>query len=133
MSSLILNIVSQTKPMHLLYVEDNEDARRFTLELLSRFFDNISVGINGKEGFSLFQKEKFDLIISDVNMPLMGGIEMSHLIRKTDSKIPIFILSAHTEVTIREAAENVNVTQYLSKPLNLAELSRILQNLLDKE
>jgi CheY-like chemotaxis protein len=133
MDNTILNILLRTKPMHLLYVEDNEEARRFTLELLSRFFDNISVAVNGKDGLELFQSKKFDLIISDVNMPIMGGIEMAHLIRKTDRKIPIFILSAHTETHIKEAAENIDVTRYLTKPLNLAELTEILRHLINKD
>ncbi|MBU1216741.1 response regulator [bacterium] len=133
MSSLVLEIVSKTKSMNLLYVEDNEEARRFTLELLSRFFDNICVAINGKEGFELFQTKKFDLIISDVNMPIMGGLDMAYLIRKIDRKIPIFILSAHTETHIKEAAENIDVTRYLTKPLNLAELTEILRHLINKD
>lgn len=133
MDNTILDILLRTKPMHLLYVEDNEEARRFTLELLSRFFDNISVAVNGKDGLELFQSKKFDLIISDVNMPIMGGIDMAHLIRKTDRKIPIFILSAHTENHIKEAAENIDVTRYLTKPLNLAELTEILRHLINKD
>jgi CheY-like chemotaxis protein len=133
MDNTILDILLRTKPMHLLYVEDNEEARRFTLELLSRFFDNISVAVNGKDGLELFQSKKFDLIISDVSMPIMGGIDMAHLIRKTDRKIPIFILSAHTENHIKEAAENIDVTRYLTKPLNLAELTEILRHLINKD
>ena len=122
MNNQMQNILSYTKSTSLLYVEDNEEARGFTLELLNRFFDNISVAINGQEGLELFNTKKFDLIITDINMPVMGGMEMIRKIRTIDIKIPIFILSAHNEAAYLEASNNISICEYLEKPLNLKEL-----------
>lgn len=129
MGKKIETIFSYTKSIKLLYIEDNEQARTFTLELLSRFFDNITVAIDGENGLNCFKEENIDLIMTDVNMPKMSGIEMSILIREVDSNIPIILLSAHNEKEFLDAARSVNVDEYLEKPLNLAHLMDILEKL----
>lgn len=129
MNNKIQEILLHTKLMHILYVENNNDARRFTLELLSRFFDNISVCINGEDGLELFKKKKFNLIITSQCMPVMSGIKMSGLIREIDVDIPIFMLSAHNELYILEEAPDLNLTEYLLKPLSLVQLIKAFENI----
>ena len=133
MSNPMEAVFSYCKNIKLLYVEDNEEARIFTLELLSRFFDDITVAKDGKEGLELFQDKDIDLIISDINMPKMGGIEMSKYIRNINKNIPIILLSAHNEANIEEAAWNVGINEYLAKPLNLTDLIQALNKLTDSK
>lgn len=126
MSIQIQTILQYTKPLKLLYVEDNEEARRFTLELLSRFFDDITIAIDGQSGLGKFQTDSFDLIITDINMPKMGGIEMSAKIRESNNEIPIIVLSAHNEKSFLESAYNININEYLPKPLELKDFISVL-------
>ncbi|MFT5662051.1 MAG: YesN/AraC family two-component response regulator [Sulfurimonas sp.] len=130
MSYSIQEILSYTSSIRLLYVEDNEDTRRFTLELLSRFFKDISVAIHGKEGLELFKNESYDLILSDITMPIMDGLEMSAKIREIDKTVPIIILSAHNETHYTESASNINITEYLEKPLDISELINTLNKII---
>lgn len=126
MSIQMQTILHYTKPLKLLYVEDNEEARRFTLELLSRFFDDITVAVDGKNGLTEYLADTFNLIITDINMPKMGGIEMSTKIREVDDKTPIIVLSAHNENSFLESAYNIDINEYLSKPLDLKDLISVL-------
>jgi YesN/AraC family two-component response regulator len=129
MSNSLKDIFSFCKAINVLYVEDNDDARTFTLELLARFFDNIEVAVDGEEGLTLFKQKAIDLVITDVNMPKMGGIKMSAEIRKIDVVVPIILLSAHNETGFKESAYNIGITDYLEKPLKLSEFIKFLENL----
>ena len=122
-------IFSYSKNTNLLYVEDNEQARTFTLELLNRFFDNVTIAHDGEDGVKKFKDNDIDLIITDVNMPKMCGIEMSTEIKKLNTKVPILLLSAHNEIEFVNAAYNVGVYKYMQKPLNFLELMNVLTNL----
>lgn len=112
-------IKSYYKDVHLLYVEDNENVRLNTLKILQNFFDNITVAENGEEGINSFKEQDIDLIITDINMPKIGGIEMSKLVRETNITIPIIIMSAHSETPFKGQAYNAGVNEYLEKPLEL--------------
>ena len=69
-------IINATKELKLLYVEDNKEARNSTLNILHEFFDDIVIGIDGEDGLKKFQENHIDLIITDINMPKMNGLEM---------------------------------------------------------
>ena len=125
-------LIARSKKLNLLYIEDNEDARKFTLEMLTRFFGHITVAGNGLEGLKRFEEESFDIIITDLNMPKMDGGEMISKIRELDQKILIIVLSAHNEPNYYEDISEYNIKFYLSKPLSLAQLIETL-NLLFKD
>ena len=132
MNNVIQNLLMYTKSVKLLYVEDNEEARGYTLELLKRFFDDISVAINGIEGLELFNASSFDLIITDINMPVMDGIEMGSKIREINSKIPIIFLSAHNEINLIESAKEIESSVYLSKPIDLEKFIKVLEKIAEE-
>ena len=68
--------------MSILYVEDDENTKKMVEFFLEKKVKRLYSGINGEEGLSLFKQHKPDLIITDINMPLMSGIEMSKRIRE---------------------------------------------------
>lgn len=131
MSNSMETVLSYTKTLNLLYVEDNENARNFTLELLYRFFDNITVACDGREGFVLFKEKNINLVITDINMFNMDGIEMSAYIREIDQNIPIILLSAHNETNFKERANSIGIYNYLTKPINLAHFIDTLKTLVN--
>ena len=83
--------------LNILYIEDNEEARQYTMEMLKRFFKSITVAIDGKDGLEKFKENNFDMILTDINMPNMNGLEMAKEIKSINKSIPILILSAHNE------------------------------------
>jgi YesN/AraC family two-component response regulator len=135
MKEKVQKLLKISKDCNLLYVEDNKDARDSTLKLLERFFENITIAVNGKDGFDKFSKNKnFDLIITDINMPVMDGIEMLTKIRKVDKDIASIVLSAHNEQIYIDKAEELNVSDYLTKPIILSKLiESLLSNIKIKE
>ena len=72
----IKELADFSKTIKVLYVEDNVDARESTLNMLENLFNDITIAIDGQDGLDKFSEGKFDLIISDINMPNMNGIEM---------------------------------------------------------
>ncbi len=120
------------RQLNVLYVEDNEEARESTLGLLDNIFDNITTAVNGEDGLNQFRKDNFDLILSDINMPKMNGIEMITKIREIDKDIPILILSAYNESgyfieTIKQGVEG-----YLLKPIDLNQFIDMINKAIEK-
>jgi len=118
--------------LQVLYVEDNQDARESTLGLLENIFDNITTAVDGKDGLEKFQTKSFDLILTDINMPKLNGIEMVTIIRETDKDIPILILSAYNESgyfieTIKQGVEG-----YLLKPIDLNQFITMINKSIEK-
>ena len=132
MSLSINELLGYSKALHVLYVEDNEDARKFTLEMLSRFFDDITIACDGEEGIEKFKEGKFDLVLTDINMPRMNGIELISQIKPLDDQVPILVLSAHNESGFYDEVSALGVQGYLAKPLALKQLIDTLMELFNK-
>jgi YesN/AraC family two-component response regulator len=115
----ISQLLKFTKGCSLLYVEDNEDARKSTLNLLERFFDDISVAVDGEDGYQKYMNSDIDLIISDINMPKLSGIEMVSKIRQNGDNVSVIVLSAYNEIEYYNEADSLGVSSYLTKPLKL--------------
>jgi len=120
----------------LLYVEDEDDIRDAFSSILSRFMKRVIVAKDGQEGLELFQKESVDLIVSDIRMPRMSGLEMVSKIREQNSEIPILFTTAFGDSEyLQDAIEN-GVDGYLIKPIDrnqlIAKLNKIADNLVAK-
>ncbi len=125
-------LMSFARELQVLYVEDNQAAREATLGFLENIFHNITVAVNGEDGLEKFQTQKFDLILTDINMPKMNGIEMITKIREIDRDIPILILSAYNESgyfieTIKQGVEG-----YLLKPIDLEQFIAMINKSIEK-
>jgi diguanylate cyclase (GGDEF)-like protein len=121
-----------SKDLKVLYVEDNKEARVSTLDVLEQFFENITVAVDGQEGLEKFNENSFDLIISDINMPRMNGIDMVSNIRKTDTEIPILIISAYSESGYFMETIRLGVEGYLLKPIELEQFITMISKVLEK-
>ena len=110
-------IIEFSKMLKILYVEDNEESSSQALKLLSNFFDNITLARNGMEGLSEFRKSKYDLILSDINMPKLDGLKMLEKIREVDENICCLIISAHDETLHFTQAIKLGVNGFLLKPI----------------
>ena len=108
--------------LKLLYVEDNKEARESTLLILEEFFHDITIAKNGLEGFNKFQENEFDIIITDINMPELSGLEMSKKIKEVNKDIPILIISAHKDLEFLTTSIELNIDGYIFKPLNSNDL-----------
>ena len=128
----IKELIEFSKTLKILYVEDNEEAREQTLKLLVNFFNDIVVAIDGADGLEKFNNEKFDLILTDINMPKLNGIEMLKQIRDKDEEIPCIIISAHNEDNYFMETIRLSVDGYILKPIDFMQFSSSLRKTIEK-
>jgi diguanylate cyclase (GGDEF)-like protein len=122
----IHELVDFTKKLKILYVEDNEEAREAILDLIKNFFNDITVAVDGQDGLSKFKDGVFDLVISDIRMPKMDGIEMIVEIRELQPDIPIIVATAHKETELLIDCIKIGVDGYLLKPINFTQLKKTI-------
>jgi PAS domain S-box-containing protein len=126
--------IDQDKALTLLYVEDDAAVRAVTLLVLQNFFHTIIVGMDGQDGFEqyLSHQENIDLIITDITMPKLNGIEMIEMIRKHNPDLPILVISAHTEFHYFIKTIELGVDGYLLKPLKSEQFLQTLSKCIQK-
>ncbi|KAF7585260.1 histidine kinase osmosensor [Aspergillus hancockii] len=118
-------------PLAILLAEDNDVNQRVALRALRRCTKDVTVVADGLQAFREFQKRKFDVIIMDIQMPVMGGFESTFKIRQWEkahnsSRTPIVALTAHALAGDREKCLEAGMDEYLSKPLNQERLERTI-------
>ncbi len=126
------DVICYSKHLKLLYVEDNKDSREMTSMILEDFFDDILIAVNGQDGYEKFMNNDIDLIITDINMPKMNGLDMIAKIKDIDSEIPILILSAHNEDDFFMKSIKLGVDGYLLKPIDLDQLVIMIDKVVKK-
>ncbi len=125
-------IISYSSRLKLLYVEDDPAAQSSTLAIFDEFFGEILTASNGTEGVELFENEEVDLIITDINMPQMNGLQMIRKIREINRDIPILVLSAHNESEYFMSSIKLGVEGYLLKPIDLEQFLGVLDNVVER-
>jgi diguanylate cyclase (GGDEF)-like protein len=120
-------LLAITKGLRVLYVEDDEAVRESSLELFGNFFDDITTAADGLEGFDKYKSEMFDLVITDISMPRMDGIELVREIRMKDRMMPIIVYSAWNDPSYMTACISLNVDGYLLKPIQTSNVIEVLQ------
>ena len=125
----IKEIVKQTQHLNVLFVEDEALIRESSLEMFNNFFATTITAINGKEALKLYEEQSFDLIITDIYMPVMDGIEFIEIIRSKNKRIPIIVFSALNEPSYINTCITLNVDAYILKPMKMPNLLDSLQKI----
>jgi len=112
------------RPMRILFIEDHFLNQIATKRVLTMWSDHVSVDIadNGKIGVEKYEANDYDVILMDLQMPVMNGFEATAQIRTSDSNIPIIALSANTSKTEAEKCFTTGINDYLAKPYDPEEL-----------
>lgn len=126
------------KKLTILFVEDEEIARKQLYKFLSRLFDNVLVANNGLEAYEIYQENrllgtKIDLILSDINMPIMNGIEMLEKIRIHDNDTPVIFATARTESEHLIKAISLGVNHYALKPIDIEDIIEKIEKVCEKK
>jgi len=117
-------ISSYSKISTILYVEDEEGVRKGYEKALKRHAKEFYVASNGREGLELFIRYQPDIVITDINMPKMNGIEMSKAIKKINPDQEIIITTAHSETGYFMEAIDLQINSYLLKPIDKNVLTK---------
>ena len=112
--------------LNILYAEDEEILREGMQSTLKKLFKNVFIAKNGQEAVEIFKKEDIDIILTDINMPIMDGIELITQINKLQDNPIIIVLSAHNESKLLQKLINIEVNNFLNKPVEKDKLIKIL-------
>ncbi|MEA2049230.1 MAG: response regulator transcription factor [Campylobacterota bacterium] len=116
----------------ILYIEDDDIIRQYISEFLQRYTKKLFLAANAEDGLVLYEKEKPDLMIVDINLPKMSGMELISLIREKDEYTRILISTAYTNKEFTLEAIELNITRYLVKPITGDDLMLALQKALEQ-
>jgi len=122
------------KTLKVLYVEDEIVLRDTTCNSLNSIIKEVVVADNGKEGLEKFQNDKFDLIITDLSMPVMTGTQMIEEIRKVDKNIPIIITTAYGSQNEEVSKLNsIGMSDYVMKPVDVMKLVETIDKVISQK
>ena len=113
--------------LSLLYVEDEAFIRENAVLFLEDSFSYIYEADNAFKALEIYHDKKPDIIITDISMPKMSGLELCEKIRKTDAKTPIIITTAHTKTAYLLKAVELQLVKYLVKPIDEDALMEALE------
>ena len=127
------SIVSKTPNLTILLAEDNPINQRIAIYNLKKMGHKVDVASNGAIAFELYQKKNYDLILMDIQMPVMDGMEATKEIRSVENKnvktnnIPIVAMTANAMKGNNEKFIKQGFTGYISKPFKAKDLEKILK------
>ena len=126
MKNTDLKIISD-KPLHILLAEDHILNQKLAVAYLTNFGLEVDLAENGIEAIEKFRQKPYDLILMDIQMPVMDGYHAAQKIREEfNSKVPIIAMTAHMMANEREKCATYGMDDYLSKPFKETELFNIV-------
>ena len=124
--------ISSAQMVHVLVVEDNHINQVITRKIIEKNNFKCSVVDNGYAALEILDKENFDVILMDINMPLINGFETTKLIRQKGITIPILALTAFNKAEITEEALSAGINDIIIKPFDSFKLFEIIKTLTAK-
>ncbi|PLY07883.1 MAG: hypothetical protein C0625_04040 [Arcobacter sp.] len=119
--------IDKLKSLKILFVEDEEDLIEIITDTLIKINANFLTAKNGEEALKIIKKEvNIDVIVTDINMPVMNGLLMIEKLRNNNNDIPVIIMSAHTENEYIDRAKELGVDNYLLKPFDFIKFIDIV-------
>lgn len=125
----IVKLKNVASSLDVLYVEDNQELLENFTMYLSKFFNSITNAKNGEEGLKLYKEKKFDIVITDINMPQLNGLSMASEIKKINSEQIIVVVSAYSESKILLESIKQGIEGYIIKPIDYEEINKVLYKL----
>lgn len=122
-NSALLNM----KRLTLLFVEDNEALRTRMCDMLGEYFYRVESAVDGVDGLEKYRdsfsdQKPYDIVISDIRMPRMNGVELAEAVRAIREDQPIIILSAHAEAEYLLSLINIGISQFITKPIEYQQM-----------
>lgn len=111
----------------LLYVEDERVTREQISRILQRIVTELYVAENGQQGFELYREKRPDIIMSDIMMPVMNGLEMAREIRRLDRDSQIVMLTAYSDTEYLLECIRLGINQYVQKPVDFSQLATAIE------
>ena len=123
---------SMAKPK-LLLVDDDKNALDGLVKILTHDGYPVSGVLSGYEALSLLSKKNFDIIVTDMKLPGIGGLSLIHEIRKKEESVAIVVITAYSSVKTAVEAIKCGADDYLTKPINIEELKLVLEKIWERQ
>jgi len=117
--------------LSVLVVDDDKITTAILRRMLDAYADTVLIAADGEEGLALFKEHRPDIVLSDINMPKMGGLEMVEQIRLLDDQVKIAIFTNFENRDILLTAIQIGVNQFFSKPFEAKVFAQVIQPLCD--
>lgn len=115
-----------TETLSVLYVEDDKESREQLGDILKILFLTLTIAKNGLEGWNIYQNKEFDLVITDINMPIMNGIELSKKIKSLNPMQKVIIISADGNGDHLLSAIRIGVDNFILKPVEMDQFNDVI-------
>lgn len=119
--------INEFKNIKLLYVEDEEGLRKYAMSYFSRIFDITYEASNADEAFEIYKEKRPQIVVTDIKMEDLSGIDLLKKIRQTDKTCQLVVLSAFLDTKYLLDAIELNLVKYLTKPIKHDEMYSVLQ------
>ena len=119
--------IKDTKNIKILVVEDDEIARENEVEYLQQYFENIYEAKDAFEALKIYEQIQPSIIITDIQMPKLNGLEFVQRIREKNDEVQIIVLTAFCDKEYLLKAIELKLVKYLVKPINEKEFYKALQ------
>ena len=133
------DIYKHTKDMQVLYVEDDKASQTEMAEIFEYFFYRVDISVDGVDGVSKYKNyfeandKHYDIVITDINMPKMNGIELSKAVFEKNPTQELVIISAHDESEYLIQLINMGVNNFLLKPIDYDKILEVLYRIVNKK
>ena len=124
--------LKQLKNLNVLYVEDDANVSHPTITLLENFFAEVFYSEKAEDALKIIADEDIHLLITDIELPEMSGMQLCEKIRETDHKLPIFITTAYDDSDTLKKAIKLNLVDFLIKPIGVKSIIDALTATLKK-
>ncbi|BBO18739.1 transcriptional regulator [Candidatus Brocadia pituitae] len=121
-----------TKP-RILLIDDDKTALDGLVKILSHDGYSVSGALSGYEALNLLSRKSFDIIVTDMKLPGMGGLSLIHEVRKKEEPVAIVVITAYSSVKTAVEAIKCGADDYLTKPVNVEELELVLEKLWERQ
>ncbi|MGM0519168.1 MAG: response regulator [Campylobacterota bacterium] len=122
--------IQKLRDLKILFVEDEDDLLSIITEALRKLQANYITAKDGKEGLEIVKNDPdIDVVVTDINMPNMNGLEMIENIQKIRKDIPFIIMTAHTETEYISQAKELGVEDYLLKPFDFINFIELITDI----
>ena len=121
-----------TEP-RILVVDDDAELCEILTEVLTRFGFEVQAAPDGQEALELLKKDGFDLVITDLDMPVIGGLTLLRKVREAGGEIPFIFMTGHGTVECAVEAMKCGASDFVQKPFPLAELRTLITGVFKRE
>jgi CheY-like chemotaxis protein len=123
----IIPLKKKQKKARILVIEDEEDVRELLRDILTDAGHEVEVANNGSEGIEIFKKKNFDLVFTDLGMPVMSGWEVAEKVKSINGKVPVALITGWNVALDRSEMNNSGISLIIHKPFKMEQVLNLVQ------